>query len=98
MRVRHADDQLARLESDRKYYCGFPEGIVKAFRKRMQLIRQARDERDLRQMRSHRFERLRGNRSHQHSMRLNDQMRLMIEFEGEGQNKTVVIMGIEDYH
>jgi len=98
MRVRHADKQLERLESDIGYHCGFPENIVKAFRKRMQMIRSAKDQRDLRSIRSHRFEKLRGKRSHQYSIRLNDQMRLIVEFEGEAQEKTVVITGIEDYH
>jgi len=98
MQVRHANKQLERLESERKYYASYPENIVKAFRMRMQLIRQARDERDLRAFRSHRFEKLKGNRTHQYSMRLNDQMRLVIEFEGRGRDKVVVIMGIEDYH
>jgi len=98
MRVRHAHRQLERLESDKQYHCGFPENIVKRFRKRMQLIRQARDERDIRAFRSHRFEKLKGKRSHQYSIRLNDQMRLIVEFEGEGQEKVIVITGIEDYH
>ena len=98
MRVRHAHRQLERLESDKQYYCGYPDNIVKAFRKRMQMIRSARDERDLRRIRAHRFEKLKGKRSHEYSIRLNDQMRLIVEFEGEAQEKAVVIMGIEDYH
>jgi len=31
-------------------------------------------------------------------MRLNDQFRLILEFEGSGAGKTVVVVGIEDYH
>jgi plasmid maintenance system killer protein len=31
-------------------------------------------------------------------MRLNDQWRLILEFEGEGTTKVVVVCGIEDYH
>ena len=98
MRVRHADRGLERVESDIRYYGGYQENIVKAFRRRMQVIRAAQDERDLRQFRSHRFEKLKGKRSHQHSIRLNNQMRLILEFEGQAPEKTVVIIGIEDYH
>ena len=98
MHVRHSDRQLERLEYEKEHHCGYSEGLVKAFRKRMQIIRQAKDERDLRRMRSHRFEKLKGKRSHQYSIRLNDQMRLILEFEGDGQDKTVIIVGIEDYH
>jgi proteic killer suppression protein len=45
-----------------------------------------------------RFEKLQGDRAHQHSIRLNDQWRLIIEFDGTSPNKKIVIVGIEDYH
>jgi proteic killer suppression protein len=41
---------------------------------------------------------LKGNRSSQHSMRLNKQWRLIIEFEGVVPNKLVAVISIEDYH
>lgn len=31
-------------------------------------------------------------------MRLNDQWRLILEMEGKGKNKVLVVVGIEDYH
>jgi plasmid maintenance system killer protein len=31
-------------------------------------------------------------------MRLNDKYRLILEYEGKGPDKTVVIVEIEDYH
>ena len=63
----------------------------------MQQIRAAADERDLRALKSLRFEKLKGNRAHQHSLRLNDQWRLVLELTGTGPHKVVVI-SIEDYH
>ena len=98
MRVRHADRDLESLEADPGFRSEFSENIVKAFRKRMQFIRSARDERDLYALKSNRFEKLKGGRSHQHSIRLNDQMRLILEFEGEAPNKVLVVIAIEDYH
>ena len=53
---------------------------------------------DLYAMKSLRFEKLQGNRSHQRSMRINDQWRLIVEFEGEAPNKTLVIVSVEVYH
>jgi toxin HigB-1 len=41
---------------------------------------------------------LKGNRSSQHSMRLNKQWRLIVEFEGVAPNKLVAVISIEDYH
>jgi len=91
------NDDLDRLETDASFDGGYQPGVVKAFRKRMQQIRAALDERDFKQ-KSLRFEKLKGNRAHQYSMRLNDQWRLILEFEGRGRDKIVVVVGIEDYH
>jgi len=98
MEVRFSDTALDRLETDAKYDAGFSAQIVKAFRGRMQIIRAAVDERSLYQLKSLQFEKLKGNRSHQRSMRLNDQWRLIVEFEGAAPKKVVVVIAIEDYH
>jgi proteic killer suppression protein len=98
MKVRFAAGPLERLETDPKFTDGHSAAIVKLYRKRMNLIRQAMDERDLYAMKSNHFEKLKGARSHQRSVRLNDQWRLILELEGEGTSKTVVIVAIEDYH
>jgi len=98
MNVRFATPALERLETDPKFFDGHSAVIVKMYRKRMNYIRQAPDERDFYAMKSLGFEKLKGDRSHQRSMRLNDQWRLILEFEGDGTSKTVLIVAIEDYH
>lgn len=98
LEVRFQDASLDRLETDISATGGYAPGVVRAFRKRMQFIRAAPDERVFYEWKSLHFEKLKGDRSHQHSIRLNDQWRLIIEFQGEAPNKTVVIVGIEDYH
>jgi proteic killer suppression protein len=98
LEVRFADPSLERVEADANYDGGLSKPLVKAFRKRMQYIRDALDERDFYKMKSLQFEKLEGKRQHQHSMRLNDQWRLITEFEGGSPNKKIVVMGIEDYH
>jgi len=98
MNPRFKDKDLDRLETDPDFDADYSESIVRAFRKRMQQIRSAVDERDFYALKSLHFEKLQGNRSHQYSMRLNDQWRLILEFEGEGQNKVVLVAAIEDYH
>ena len=97
MEVRFKDESLDRLEADPTFTGGNP-GIVKVFRKRMQQIRAARDERVFYSQKALRFEKLKGNRKHQHSMRLNDQWRLILEILGDDPHKTVVVVSIEDYH
>ena len=83
-----AEGQPARIERRR----------VKGFRKRMQFIRTAADERDFYAMKSLHFEKMSAARSHQRSIRINDQYRLVIELRGEGKEKVVHIIEIEDYH
>ncbi|MBI5117629.1 type II toxin-antitoxin system RelE/ParE family toxin [Candidatus Poribacteria bacterium] len=98
MEARFKGRHLERLETDAVFDAGYQPGVVKAFRKRMQQIRSAADERDLRSLKSLRLEKLKGSRSHQYSMRLNDQWRLILEFQGTASNKVVIIVAIEDYH
>jgi proteic killer suppression protein len=98
MDVAFGDDDLDRLETDGKFDAGFSPGVVKAFRKRMWTIRSAVDERLFYAMKSLHFEKLKGDREGQYSMRLNDQWRLVLEFDGKAPNKKVVVVSIEDYH
>jgi proteic killer suppression protein len=98
MDVRFADPDLERLELDQQFNAGFAWPIVRAFRKRMQLIRAARDERDFYAMKSLRYEKLSGNRAHQKSMRLNDQWRLVVEIDDLNEITVVVLVEIVDYH
>jgi proteic killer suppression protein len=98
MEVQFGTDSLRRLKEDPDYDGGYAEGIVKSYRRKVQYIGQAGDERDLYAMRSLNFERLKGDREHQYSIRLNDQWRLILEFAGKAPNKVVVVVEIEDYH
>jgi toxin HigB-1 len=98
MDVSFQDPSLDRLETDASFNAGFGDAVVKAFRKRMQQIRAASDERTFYALRSLHFEKLKGDRVGQHSMRLNDQWRLIVELRGEAPKKTVHVVAIIDYH
>lgn len=97
MEVRHADDQLDYLEREPDPKSDLDKAIVKKFKKVMNLIRAATDERDL-YGGGQRFEKLQGNRSHQHSFRLNDQWRLIVEIEKGQPGNTICVIEIVDYH
>jgi len=98
MEVQFAKAKLRRLDAERGFTGGLSPALVKAFRKKTQLIRAAVNEQDLHAYQAIRFERLSGKRQHQYSMRLNDQYRLVVELEGSSPNKVVVVINIEDYH
>jgi toxin HigB-1 len=98
MDVEFASAALDRLETDPSYTNNLSPAPVKAYRRRMQQIRAAVDERDFYAARGLRFEKLQGDRQHQHSIRLNDQFRLILELVGVGRAKRIRIVEIADYH
>ncbi len=97
MRFRFSDGKLERLYTDAAFTAGYGRNIVKAFRKVVGWIAAASTEQDFYRLKSLHYERLKGDRSHQRSMRLNDQFRLILEIETVGE-RTVIIIGIEKHY
>jgi len=97
MDVRFRKSRLDRLETE-PGDGGWPPEVVKAYRKRIQLIRAADDEQVFHGLKALHWEKLKGKRKHQHSMRLNNQWRLVLEFEGKGVDRVVWVVDIVDYH
>lgn len=98
MDVEFEDEDLRRLACDPSYDMGLPRGIVKAYRMRIQLIAAAIDERAFYSLSSWHFEKLKGDLAGKHSIRLNNQWRLLIKLEKRESGKTVVVICICDYH
>lgn len=98
MEVEFEDETLRRMAFDAAETGGLDTAVVKAYRKRIQFIQAAIDERAFYAMKSLHFEKLKGDRDGQHSMRLNDQWRLILRFAVNAQGKRVVILSITDYH
>jgi toxin HigB-1 len=98
LQIEFKSSDLDRLETDSRFTAGFGPDVVKAFRRRVQAIRAANDERDLAAVRGNNFEKLKGARSHQYSMRLNDQWRLILEIRKATPKNIVIMIDIEDYH
>lgn len=98
MDVEFADGDLDRLETDPSYGKGYPQAVVKIYRRRLQFIRSALDESDFYGLKSLHFEKLKGARQHQNSMRLNDEFRLILEIVDRDHQRVVLIVSIEDYH
>ena len=99
MRIRFEDDDLERLYTDISFHHPrFSRDLIKQFRKKMQLLVAAIDDRDLRNYRGLRLEKLDADRVGQHSIRLNDQFRLILRFETDDEGRLVVIVEMTDYH
>ncbi len=98
MRVEFDDPDLDRLETDPDFTASRGPEVVRGYRKVMQSIRAAPDERTLYALRGLRFEKLKGKRRNQHSLRINKQWRVIGELRGSGPDRRIAIIAIEDYH
>jgi len=98
MDVEHDDPDLERLEKDECRLSRHPDGIVRQFRRVMLLIRAVANETELYKYPSRHFEKLKGDRCHQHSLRLNDQWRLIVEIKKGPERNCLRIIEIADYH
>lgn len=98
MEVEFDDEDLRRLRDDGQFTAGHPQEIVKAYRMKMQQIDAFLDERDFYALKSLHFEKLKGDRQGQSSIRLNSKWRLILEIRGEHPCKVIGIVEIVDYH
>ncbi|MBI4897586.1 MAG: type II toxin-antitoxin system RelE/ParE family toxin [Actinobacteria bacterium] len=99
MRIDFAKSNLGRLYEDVKYRPKkYSPELVKAFRKKVALLQAVQDERELREHKALRLEKLHSDLAGHHSIRLNDQWRLIIRFAKDDQGKLVLIIEILDYH
>lgn len=98
MRVDIRDDGLRRLAEDPAFTSKrwTPE-VVRAFRKKLQLLDSAEDDRDVRASKALRLEDLSGDRDGTSSIRLNDQYQLVLRFETDGHGRVVIIRELVDY-
>jgi proteic killer suppression protein len=97
MEFKFKSHKLELLYYEEKGARAYGDAVVNAFFKVMSVIANAQDEQDIRAFKSLRYEKLKGDRSHQHSLRLNNQWRLIFEMRKD-QGKYVLVIEIEDYH
>jgi len=99
MRLEFEDDDLRRLYEERDFVLPrLGPDVVKAFRKKVGFLAQAESEVDLRNYRALHFEKLKGGRAGQHSIRLNHRWRLILRIETDAEGRLLVVVEIVDYH
>ncbi len=96
--ARWGKGHVKKLYTEEKGAHKYPAGVVDAFFDVMAIIANAPDERDLHNLKSLHYEKLRGERNHQRSLRLNRQFRLIIEKDEDKRGRFLWIISIEDYH
>ena len=96
MEIRFKKKEFEALYTEDKGSEHYPSEVVAAFFRRMQLISSAKDERDIRDIKSTHFEKLEEDKF---SVRLNKNWRLEFTFDPlQGLNKVVVILKISNHY
>ena len=99
MRIDFEDATLRRLAEDPDFNPKqWGRDVIRAYRKKLQLIGAAQDERDLRAVKSLRLEKLGGDRVGTSSIRLNDQFRLILHFTTNDSGRVAIVLELVDYH
>lgn len=98
MEIVFADETLALIETDEAGATRLPVAVIKSARRKLTVLRAAIDDRSLRNWKSLHYEKLRGGREGQRSIRLNDQFRMVFALNERTDPQTVTIIAIEDYH
>ncbi len=99
MRFEFEDEHLRRLYEELDFVLPqFGPDLIKAYRKKVGFLAAAKSEVDLRNYKALHFEKLSGGRAGQHSIRLNQQWRLILRIESDAQGRLLIIIEIVDYH
>ena len=87
-------DKGAEKIFGREFSRKLPNDIQRIARRKLEVLDAAESLSDLRVPPSNRLEKLKGNRRHQHSIRINDQWRICFEWRGENAYEVEIV----DYH
>jgi toxin HigB-1 len=99
VRIEFADGELRRLYVDLEFALPqFGPDLTSAYRKKVGFLASASSELDLRAYKALHYEKLRGDREGQHSVRLNQQWRLILRVETDDDGRLLIIIEIVDYH
>ncbi|MGB8682929.1 MAG: type II toxin-antitoxin system RelE/ParE family toxin [Candidatus Binatus sp.] len=99
MKIEFRDKRLALIQTDRAAETGLPITVIKSCREKLIVLAAAPDERTLWNWRSLRYEKLKGERENERSIRLNNQWRLVFELVQQAPgSQTIIIISVEDYH
>ena len=98
MEIEFYDQKLALLLTDRAAETKLPIAVISSFRRKIGLIRAAPDERTLRNWKSLHYEKLRGDRNGQFSIKINDQWRIVFTVNTECEPPKMLILEVVDYH
>ena len=93
------DSELERLAYELDFHTSrWSPDVTRSFRRVLYVIENAKDERDIRNFKGLRLEKLKGDRAGTFSVRINSQYRLILKFKTAHDGKVAVIIEAVDYH
>lgn len=98
MEIEFADADLALIETDDAAKTKLPIAVIKAARRKLTLLRAAPDDRSLRNWKSLHYEKLKGDRDGQRSIRVNNSHRIVFLLDSDTEPQIATILSVEDYH
>jgi proteic killer suppression protein len=98
MEVVFENADLEKIETEEAAQLRLPVAVIKSARRKLILLRASPDERALRNWKSLHYEKLKGDREGERSIRLNDQYRMVFTLDEATRPPTVTVNSIEDYH
>ncbi len=98
MEVEFGDKRLALVETDRAAETGLPISVINSLRQKLVVIRAAPDERTLRNWKSLHYEKLKGHKKGQRSIRISKKHRLVFTIDTQSKPNKITILACEDYH
>jgi len=98
MEIEFADPALALIETDEAGATRLPVAVIKSARRKLTVLRAATDDRTLRNWKSLHYEKLKGDREGERSIRINKQYRMVFTLDSETDPQTITVLAVEDYH
>jgi proteic killer suppression protein len=99
MKVVFRSPRLALVRTDSAAAdTGLPVQVIASVQKKLGFLEAAKDERDLRNWKSLNYEKLKGDRDGQRSIRVNKQWRIVFALDETSFPPTIEIIDFEDYH
>lgn len=98
MEIEFTDSDLALIETDEAAKTKLPIAVIKSVRRKLTALRAVTDERALRNWKSLHYEKLKGDKEGQRSIRVNKKYRIVFTLDSDADPQRVSILSIEDYH
>jgi proteic killer suppression protein len=98
MEIEFADPALKLIETDEAGLTRLPVAVIKSARRKLTVLRAAPDDRTMRNWKSLHYEKLKGDREGQRSIRINNRYRMVFKLDSETYPQTITVLAIEDYH